>query len=53
MKYQILQKRFSAKHNSAYWQNKMYLGIGPSAHLFDGKKESGMFHQTKIYRCNK
>ena len=32
------KKGFLAKHNSAYWQNKMYLGIGPSAHSFDGKK---------------
>ena len=31
---------FISKHNSSYWQQKKYLGLGPSAHSFNGSERS-------------
>ncbi|KAA9039324.1 radical SAM family heme chaperone HemW [Ginsengibacter hankyongi] len=28
---------YRSRHNSSYWQGKKYIGIGPSAHSYDGK----------------
>ncbi len=30
------QPHYISKHNSAYWKGKPYLGVGPSAHSYDG-----------------
>ncbi len=32
------QPGFYSRNNSAYWQGETYLGIGPAAHSFDGKR---------------
>ena len=34
------KKGFYSKHNASYWQGKFYMGIGPSAHSFNGKERS-------------
>ena len=38
-----------ALHNTAYWQNKPYIGLGPSAHSFDGKIRSWNIADLKAY----
>jgi len=31
---------FFSKHNTSYWQGKLYLGVGPSAHSYNGNNRS-------------
>ena len=40
---------YFSKHNSSYWLGKHYLGVGPSAHSFDGKKRSWNVSNNKQY----
>ncbi|MBM3184661.1 MAG: radical SAM family heme chaperone HemW [Bacteroidetes bacterium] len=42
---------YESKHNSSYWQNKPYLGVGPSAHSFDGKtRRWNISNNTNYYK---
>jgi oxygen-independent coproporphyrinogen III oxidase len=38
-----------SKHNSNYWKNENYLGIGPSAHSYDGKNRYWNFANNSRY----
>jgi len=40
---------YFSKNNSAYWLGKKYLGIGPSAHSYDGISRSWNVSNNSIY----
>ena len=40
---------FLSQHNSNYWKGKTYLGIGPSAHSYDGKNRSWNIPNNSVY----
>lgn len=43
---------FHSKHNSSYWQQKPYLGLGPSAHSYDGKnRQFNISNNAKYLRA--
>ncbi len=40
---------FRGRHNSSYWQGKKYLGLGPSAHSFNGSARQWNISNNNIY----
>ncbi|MFZ2905232.1 MAG: radical SAM family heme chaperone HemW [Cyclobacteriaceae bacterium] len=40
---------FQSKHNSNYWKQKKYLGVGPSAHSYDGNSRQYNIHNNHLY----
>ncbi len=38
-----------SRNNSAYWQGKLYIGIGPSAHSFNGSQRSWNVRNNSKY----
>jgi oxygen-independent coproporphyrinogen-3 oxidase len=46
------QADYYAKHNMSYWQNQKYLGIGPSAHSYDGiSRQHNVANNAKYLRA--
>ena len=40
---------FRSRHNSSYWQGEKYIGIGPSAHSYDGTNRQGNVANNVVY----
>jgi len=38
-----------SRHNTSYWQQKKYLGLGPSAHSFDGMSRQWNISNNSLY----
>ena len=43
------KENYFSKNNSAYWLGKKYIGIGPSAHSFDGVSRSWNIPNNSLY----
>ncbi len=42
---------YFSRHNTSYWLGKTYMGVGPSAHSFDGKSRSwNLSNNTKYIK---
>lgn len=44
---------FHSKHNSAYWKYKEYLGIGPSAHSYNGIERRSWNVSNNVTYCKR
>lgn len=40
---------FRSRHNSSYWQGNPYLGLGPSAHSFNGRSRQWNIANNNLY----
>ena len=40
---------YFSKNNTAYWQQKKYIGIGPSAHSYDGERRGWNINNNPTY----
>lgn len=40
---------YRSKHNSSYWQGKNYIGLGPSAHSFNGSSRQWNMANNALY----
>lgn len=43
------KESYFSKNNSSYWLGKKYIGIGPSAHSYDGEKRSWNVSNNSLY----
>lgn len=43
------KKGFYSRHNSSYWENKKYLGLGPSAHSFNGSSRQWNISNNALF----
>jgi oxygen-independent coproporphyrinogen-3 oxidase len=45
------KNKLYSRHNSSYWKGIKYLGVGPSAHSFDGKtRQWNVSSMTKYFK---
>ncbi len=46
------KEKFFSKHNSSYWKSNHYIGIGPSAHSYNGNSRRWNISSNKKYISN-